>query len=144
MTSVREKALIHAQTWLGTPYRHQTSVRGEGADCLGLVRGVWRELYGSEPDRLPPYSPHWAERGSEDMLLQASRRWLTESDPKDAMPGDIILFRFSPETLVKHCAILSGPDRMIHAWQGQAVCETTLGPWWRRRLCAVFSFPEIA
>ena len=32
-----------ARRWLGTPYRHQASVRGEGADCLGLVRGVWRE-----------------------------------------------------------------------------------------------------
>jgi hypothetical protein len=29
-----------ARGWLGTPYRHQASVKGEGADCLGLVRGV--------------------------------------------------------------------------------------------------------
>jgi hypothetical protein len=35
-----------ARGWLGTPYRHQASVRGEGADCLGLVRGVWREVVG--------------------------------------------------------------------------------------------------
>ena len=35
-----------ARGWLGTPYRHQVSLKGEGADCLGLVRGVWREVAG--------------------------------------------------------------------------------------------------
>ena len=39
-----------ARSWLGTPYRHQASLKGAGADCLGVVRGVWRELVG--PDGL--------------------------------------------------------------------------------------------
>ena len=42
-----------ARTWLGTPYLHQASVRGAGCDCLGLVRGVWRALYGREPEAVP-------------------------------------------------------------------------------------------
>ena len=37
-----------ARAWLGTPYRHQASVKGVGADCLGLVRGLWREVAGAE------------------------------------------------------------------------------------------------
>ena len=44
---MRAAIVAAARGWLGTPYRHQASVRGEGADCLGLVRGVWRELIGA-------------------------------------------------------------------------------------------------
>ena len=32
-----------ARGWIGTPYLHQASCRGIGCDCLGLVRGVWRD-----------------------------------------------------------------------------------------------------
>jgi NlpC/P60 family putative phage cell wall peptidase len=35
-----------ARDWLGTPYHDQASVKGVGCDCLGLVRGVWREVVG--------------------------------------------------------------------------------------------------
>jgi hypothetical protein len=31
---------------------------------------------------------------------------------------------------------------MIHAYWGRAVVESWMGPWWRRRLAAVFRFPE--
>ena len=49
-----------ARLWLGTPYVHQASVRGSGSDCLGLIRGVWRDLYGAEPEAPPAYTADWA------------------------------------------------------------------------------------
>ena len=134
-----------ARGWLGTPYRHQASVRGEGADCLGLVRGVWREVVGPEPETPPAYRPDWAETGGVETLLEAARRRLVEV-PVEAMGvGDVVLFRMSPEAMIKHCAIVSdmdGPEpRMIHAYWGRAVVESWMGPWWRRRLAAVFRWP---
>ena len=42
----RAEILSEARDWLGTPYRHQASLKGAGCDCLGLVRGVWRALEG--------------------------------------------------------------------------------------------------
>jgi len=62
MSETGDKVLALAEPWIGTPYRHQASLRGVGCDCLGLIRGVWRELYGSEPELPPPYAPDWAER----------------------------------------------------------------------------------
>ena len=38
-----------ARGWIGTPYVHQASCKGAGADCLGLVRGVWREIQAHPP-----------------------------------------------------------------------------------------------
>ena len=135
-----------ARAWLGTPYRHQASVRGEGADCLGLVRGVWREVRGREPEGVPPYAPDWAEVGVEETLLEAARRWMDEVPPAAMRPGDVLLFRMSAGCAVKHCAVLSalGPPepRMIHAYWGRSVVESWMGSWWRTRLAAVFRFPS--
>ena len=133
-----------ARTWLGTPYRHQASLKGQGADCLGLVRGVWRELIGPEPEPMPSYAPDWAEVGGEEGLWDAARRWLNEIPAALAGPGDVLLFRMAPGSPAKHCAILTadvGEGRMIHAYWGRAVVESWMGAWWRRRLVAAFNWP---
>jgi NlpC/P60 family putative phage cell wall peptidase len=139
-------AAAAARGWLGTPYRHQASMKGEGADCLGLLRGVWRELMGAEPEAVPPYRPDWAEVGGEETLLAAARRWLVEIPEDRAVVGDVLLFRMAPGCAVKHCAILSeaggAEPRMIHAYWGRAVVESWMGPWWRRRLAAAFTWPK--
>ena len=139
-------AAIAARAWLGTPYRHQASVKGEGADCLGLVRGVWRELLGAEPEAVPGYAADWAEVGGEETLLQAARRWLVEIPLSRAGLGDVVLFRMAPGSPIKHCAILTdlagAEPRMIHAYWGRAVVESWMGPWWRRRLAAAFARPS--
>ncbi len=142
---MRPDVAAAARSWLGTPYRHQASVKGEGADCLGLVRGIWREVAGKEPEAPPPYSPDWAEVGGEEMLLQAARRRLVEVPPDQAQVGDVLMFRMSAGCPVKHCAILSADDgpewKMIHAYWGRSVVESWVGPWWRRRLVAAFRWP---
>ncbi|MFZ2468534.1 MAG: peptidase, partial [Parvibaculum sedimenti] len=46
----RAAVVAAARAWIGTPYRHQASCKGAGADCLGLVRGLWREFHGAEPE----------------------------------------------------------------------------------------------
>jgi len=140
--SVRARALTETRRWIGTPYLHQASRRGAGCDCLGLVRGVWRALYGAEPEMPPAYTPDWAESCGRETLMEAALRHLVEIDRKTARPGDVLLFRPDLAGPAKHCAILSAPDRIIHAYWGRSVAETALAPWWRRRLVAAFRFPE--
>jgi NlpC/P60 family putative phage cell wall peptidase len=137
----RDAIVAEARSWIGTPYRHQASTKGAGADCLGLVRGVWRALYGAEPEALPPYRPEWAELGGEELMLEAAQRRLRPSNA--VRPGDVLLFRMAAGAPVKHAAIASGEDRMIHAYWGRAVVESWVVPWWRSRLASVFSFPDV-
>ncbi len=139
----RAAVVAAARGWLATPYRHQMSVRGVGCDCLGLVRGVWREVVGPEPEAPPPYTPDWAERSGAETLRDAARRWLSEVTLTAARPGDVILFRMGPGAPAKHAAILSAPDRLLHAYWGRAVTETAFIPWWRRRAAAAFAFPNL-
>ena len=135
-----------AEGWLGTPYRHQASCRGAGADCLGLVRGVWREVVGREPERAPAYTPDWSEAGREERLLAGARRWLREIPVERAGTGDVLLFRMRAAGVAKHLGILVGEGpggaRMIHAYSGRGVVASTVGASWRRRIAAAFSFPE--
>lgn len=133
-----------ARGWLGTPYLHQASARGVGADCLGLVRGVWRDLYGAEPERAPAYTPDWNERGHArglEPLLEGARRNLVERDVPAPAPGDVMIFRIVRDGPAKHCGIMTASSRFIHAYAGRAVVESWLSRWWLERLAGVFSFP---
>lgn len=140
----REAVLAEAYTWIGTPYQHQASVKGAGCDCLGLVRGVWRALYGAEPEMAPAYTPDWAERAGSETLLVAARRYLREIDIADAAPGDVLLFRMDARSPAKHAAILDEGDCIIHAYWGRAVVSSRFAPWWRARCAAAFSFPDMS
>ena len=135
------RVVAAARAWLGTPYRHRASVPGAGADCLGLVRGVWGALYGAAPEAVPVYGPLWAEEGGVEAPRDGLARYLTAITVDAAEAGDVLLFRFRPSAPAKHAAVLSAPDRMIHAYSGHAVAETALGPWWRRRRAYAFRFP---
>lgn len=142
MTLTRAAIVAEARAWLGTPYRHQASLKGVGCDCLGLVRGVWRAVIGREPELPPAYTPDWAEATGAESFAEAAARHLTPVDPDAARPGDFLLFRWRAGLPAKHAAILVTPDRMIHAHDGVAVAEVYFAPWWRRRLAFAFSFPE--
>jgi NlpC/P60 family putative phage cell wall peptidase len=134
-----QKVVDIALSWLGTPYLHQASVKGAGCDCLGLIRGVWREIYGLEPGPLPIYSPDWAERGAVDMLSQAAEKYLTPACKPE--PGSVLLFRMYPSSPVKHCGIMINQDEFIHAYWSRSVSRSAFGNWWVRRLAATYNFP---
>lgn len=134
-----------ARTWLGTPYQHQASSKGYGTDCLGLIRGVWREVVGHEPFLAPNYSVDWSECSGTEELWHAARCWLRPVDKADAGPGDVLLFRMRDGAVAKHLGILSSvpPNgRFIHAYSGHGVVESPLSEPWARRVVAAFAFPE--
>jgi NlpC/P60 family putative phage cell wall peptidase len=139
---ISEKIVAEARSWIGTPYRHQASLKGVGCDCLGLLRGVWRSVIGAEPEGAPPYSAGWAESGGGEALIDAARRHLIEVTGGAFEAGDVLLFRFRPHLPAKHCAIATSADTMVHAHDGAAVCEVAIMPWWGRHLAGVFRFPE--
>jgi NlpC/P60 family putative phage cell wall peptidase len=132
-----------ARSWIGTPYRHQASLKGTGCDCLGLLLGVWREIGGSAIAPVPPYTPDWAEAGRVERLAEGLAVHLRELAQGEAREGDVVLFRWRPGLPAKHASILSAHDRMVHAQERAAVAEVALGAWWRRRIAFAFSFPGL-
>jgi NlpC/P60 family putative phage cell wall peptidase len=144
MTVTRDDIVALARQWLGTPYHHQASRKGVGCDCLGLVRGVWRELFGSEPEQPEPYSADWAEATGTEAMLLAARRHFNERALEDLRPGDVVVFRIRTGRMAKHAAVVSAPGHMIHAQEGVPVSEVPISHWWRRRIAGVFAFPGVS
>lgn len=114
-----------SRSWLGTPYHDQASFRGVGCDCLGLVRGVWRALYGPEQMPIPPNTRDWGETGS-----LAAGRGGAEGDARAAADrpraGALLLFRMRQGALAKHGGIVAAPARFIHADERTGVVEVPL------------------
>lgn len=141
-----ERVVQAARLWIGTPYRHQASCRGAGCDCLGLLRGVWREIWGKEPEPVPAYSRDWSEPGRAEALWAAARRHLREKPRRDAAaPGDLLLFRMRAGSVAKHLGIqgrVGDGASFIHAYSGHGVVESALTAPWARRVVARFEFPE--
>jgi NlpC/P60 family putative phage cell wall peptidase len=133
-----------ARSWIGTPYRHQAARREAGTDCLGLVRGVWCDLFGQEPEVVPAYSMDWSEPSGDEQLWQAARRHLREIPMDEPKPGDVVLFRMRAGSVAKHLGIVteSAPkSAFVHAYFGHGVVESPLSTPWRRRIVARFEFP---
>ena len=145
MSSAGDLAVAEARKWIGTPYVHQASRCGAGCDCLGLLRGVWRSLYGREPVSVPRYSPDWDEPQHGEVLLQAARRHLRAVPEGRGLPGDVLLFRMRTGAVAKHLGLVSRIEdaRFIHAYAGHGVIESPLSHPWRRRIVARFRFPVL-
>ena len=139
----RARIIMLARTWAGTPYHHQASTKGVGTDCLGLVRGIYRELYGVEAAPVPGYSRDWAEASGHETLFDAARLHLHEVPLVDADGGDVLLFRWRARTVAKHVGVLLGRPRLIHAFEDVPVCEIKMTPWWWRHAVAAFRFPGV-
>lgn len=137
---IAARVVAEARQWLGTPYVHQASARGAGCDCLGLLRGVWRGVYGGEPEAVPAYTPDWSEPSRDEVLWRAALRHLppamTEAE------GDVLLFRMRAGSVAKHLGLTSTLAHFIHAYSGHGVVESPLTAPWRRRIVARFRFPE--
>jgi NlpC/P60 family putative phage cell wall peptidase len=137
MSPRADEIIDAALAWLGTPYRHQASTLGAGCDCLGLVRGVWRTLYGCEPWTVPPYRAGWREPDAG--LRAAAERFLVPADRLE--PGQVVLFRLSRALPAQHCGIMIAPARFVHAQERIGVVAADLTESWARRVAGVFAFP---
>ena len=141
MNAPTDIVIAAARLWLGTPYVHQASLLGAGCDCLGLARGVWRDLHGPEPVTPPPYTRDWGEAGGAEVLAETARRFLLEIPIAAAGPGALILFRMARNAPAKHCGIRSATG-LIHAYEGAGVNEEPWSPIWARKAAFAFHYPE--
>ena len=132
-----------ARRWIGTPFHHAESFRAVGCDCLGLVRGIWRDHYSTDAPIPPVYAPDWLRDGSDEILHTALKAHLVKVDDEELKAGQVLLFRWRSEWPASHVGIATSADKMIHAHDGCGTCEVSLPAAWRRRMIARFAFPPI-
>lgn len=136
-----EVALL-ARSWIGTPYHNRAAIKGAGCDCIGLIRGLWAEIYGLPVPEVPVYSARWTGQNKEtEVLLETARQYLAEVDPGTRAPGVVLAFRVHPKAIAQHCGVMTSPTSMVHAHSGRKVYEVELGQMWEPKVVAAFQFP---
>lgn len=134
-----------AREWIGTPYVHQASVKGAGTDCLGLVRGIWRQFFGPEPEAMPAYTADWGEWCGDELLMVGAGRLLRLADSEEEL-GDVLIFRMRSGAIAKHMGIQArtgAEPSFVHAYDRHGVVESPLSGPWRSRIVGRYRFPPL-
>jgi cell wall-associated NlpC family hydrolase len=109
----RAAVVAEAKTWLGTPFRDQSDVKGAGVDCAMLLLRSFVDT-GMVPALDPrPYAPQWHLHRSEERFLGIIGRLGAEVRRKP-IPGDVIVYRFG--RCFSHGALVIDPKHVLHAW----------------------------
>lgn len=116
-----------ARTWIGTPWAPVGSRKGTGANCVGFLAGVAREAGLTElAQAFRPYAGY-AVPPQPLTLLLVLRRHLQPIALREVLPADLLLLDLGAG--LRHVALVSGRDTIIHAHQTKGrVVEHRL-PW---------------
>jgi len=113
----RAEIVAEARTWLGTPWVPAGACKGVGANCLGFLAGVSRNVgLAALAAAFDPYRGFAAPPEPRALLL-GLRRHLVPIPRDAAAPGDLLLFDFGEG--MRHVAMLSAPATIIHAHQSK-------------------------
>ena len=141
MIKVKRQAVLTAgRAWLGTPWRHQGRLKGQGVDCGGFICGVCQEVglpyayleaYGRVPDgvQLRAIVEHVCKR------VEFGQQ----------KPGDMLLMKWSINPT--HLAFLSDrgyPFSLLHSCAGaRMVTEHNYDREWETRTLSYYTWPEL-
>jgi len=120
MSEAAERAafIAEAKTWLGTPFRDQSDVKGGGVDCaMLLVRAAADTGLISIPSDDPrwprPYSPQWHLHRTEEKFLSIVSKLGAEVQ-RVPRPGDVIVYRVA--RCFSHGGIIIEGNHVLHAY----------------------------
>lgn len=122
LSNMLNPALVaaHARAWIGTPFVRQGALRGAGADCIGLVRGIHSELCGALV-AAPAWRDDWS-CGPDEPIIRGLAEHVLRIPLASARPGNIVTYRVGRKRAA-HVGILT--DRgVIHAWEHCGVTES--------------------
>lgn len=110
----KDDVIKEARTWVGTPFKHQGRVKGVGADCVGIIIGVTRDLGLSNFD-----TKNYSRYPDIQMMGSLLREHLEEIPVENAQPGDVLWIKVkgSPQHLA-----MKTDKGIIHAHMGVGKC----------------------
>lgn len=126
----RSQIVTEARLWLGTPWQHQASLKGVGADCIGFVGGVALELGlpGTAEWRDDKLLHSYSRLPDPDVLLEGCRRFMDRIRIHEAILADVLIMRARRVAQPTHFALISrtDPRYIIHSRAERRVAEHRL------------------
>ena len=117
LSNVQREAIVkEAQSWIGTPYRGWSCVKGAGTDCGQLLYGVFHAC-GHLPvitDLPKDYSLQVAKHRASTEYIDLVDKYFTSITEAEVLPGDIVVYKLG--LAYAHAAIIvEWPGYIIQA-----------------------------
>jgi cell wall-associated NlpC family hydrolase len=118
LTNRASDLAIHAMGMIGIRYKYGGDEPGTGLDCSGLVRYVFKEVWGKELPRTAEEISHVGHK----------------VDARDLQPGDLVFYNTLRRSF-SHVGIYLGDNKFIHSPSagGKVRIESMDVGYWRKR-----------
>lgn len=117
MLSMVQRAAVveEAKTWIGTPYRGWSCLKGCGVDCGQLIYGVYRAVGLVPVVELPKdYSLQVAMHRASTEYIGLVDQYFRDIPESEALPGDVVVYKLG-HAFAHAALIVSWPDYVIQA-----------------------------
>jgi hypothetical protein len=119
----REHIVEVAKYWYGTPYRGWTCLKGIGADCGQLLKGVYMEAGHQPADGVPTpldYSLQVSLHRKSMEYINIIEKYMREIPESEVKPGDVVVYKLG--LAFAHAAIIvKWPEHIIHSLNREGV-----------------------
>jgi hypothetical protein len=113
-----------AKSWVNTPYRGHSCLKGAGVDCGQLLKGVYIEAGHQFPDGIPlrsDYSLQVSQHKHDTEYIDIISKYMREVPESEVKPGDIVVYKM--DLAFAHAAfVIDWPHFIIHAINDPGVC----------------------
>lgn len=150
MDEVWEKFLEVIDSWMGTPYKHLTMVKGRGADCTLFIAACWKEFQILNKVTYDYYPRDWHIHSTDELVLNGLYRHFSDHChegfsiarflPKEEvkMRGDMLVFATTKTGVSNHASIYLGGKMMAHSINGRGCSKFPFGGFWDRKITTIF------
>jgi cell wall-associated NlpC family hydrolase len=116
LTDTQREALVkETLSWIGTPYRGWSCLKGAGTDCGQLLYGIYRAC-GFVPalDLPKDYSLQAAQHQESTEYVDTVAIYFREITEAEVKPADIVVYKLG--LAYSHAGVvISWPDYLVHA-----------------------------
>lgn len=110
--------LDEALTWLRTPYKHATGIKGVGVDCAMLLVRCVVDTGLREPFDPRPYAREWHVHQNEEKY----DAWMARFGKRVERPtvGDVVVMKYG--RVYSHGGFVLNDHQLIHSHAGEGQC----------------------
>lgn len=116
LSEAQRAAIVkETESWVGTPYRGWSCLKGCGTDCGQLIYGIFRNCgLVQELDLPKDYSLQVAQHQVSTEYVDTVATFFREIPEAEVLPGDLVVFKLG--LAYSHAAVvIRWPDYLIHA-----------------------------
>jgi hypothetical protein len=127
MNDIERAAIVaEAKTWIDTPYRGWSCMKGCGCDCMQLLAGVFLNTGHVTKEALAAlipqtYSLNIGQHKEDTEYIDGVGKFMQEIPEAEVKPGDVVMYKL--DLAFTHAAIVvEWPTYIIHALARHGVC----------------------